>query len=36
MQKAMALSTHSRRIEDSMVRNVPWEELVVRVDIIEK
>ena len=35
MRKATALSTHSRWIEDSMVRSVLREELVVRArDII--
>ena len=27
MQKATALATHSRRIEDSLLRNAPWEEV---------
>ena len=27
MQKAMAISTHSRRNEDSLLRNTPWEEV---------
>ena len=27
MRKATTLSTHSRRIEDFMARNVPWEEI---------
>ena len=27
MWKVTVLSTHSRWIEDSMVRNVPWEEI---------
>ena len=27
MRKAMAISTHSRRNEDSLLRNTPWEEV---------
>ena len=27
MRKATALSTHSRGIEDSLLRNAPWEEV---------
>ena len=27
MQKATALSTHSRQIEDSLLRNAPWGEV---------
>ena len=34
MWKTMALSTHSSQIEDSLLRNAPWEEVGSTRDII--